>query len=181
MRLEQVSLLQDSMTFGTCMCTCRLSSLQLSRQSANDITIYSAFQALKDCLSLLNSPIPPTTWESCDAQFQQIYGTLQNIDKEELLKRRPSPDDRVLMTIGPVFIELLSAAFWSNSLLFYQATLKLITVHLEKGTMSQVALAYVHLGTVAGGRFGMTNFAVDMGAIAKRIFQMVSSGYTKCT
>jgi hypothetical protein len=56
------------------------------------------------------------------------------------------------MTIGPVFIELLSAAFWSNSLLFYQSTLKLINIHLEKGTMSQAALAYVHLGTVAGGK-----------------------------
>jgi signal transduction histidine kinase len=81
------------------------------------------------------------------------------------------------MTIGPVFVELLSAAFWSNSLLFYQATLKLITIHLEKGTMSQVALAYVHLGMVAGGRFNMMNFAVDMGAIAKRIFQMFPEDY----
>ncbi|KAI4914817.1 hypothetical protein J4E90_004851 [Alternaria incomplexa] len=174
---EALSLIRTTFQHARDPCDMASSFILQSRVFAIRGDSFGAFQALKDCLSLLNSPIPPTTWEACDAQFQQIYGTLQNIDKEELLKRRPSPDDRVLMTIGPVFIELLSAAFWSNSLLFYQATLKLITVHLEKGTMSQVALAYVHLGTVAGGRFGMTNFAVDMGAIAKRIFQMFPEDY----
>ncbi|KAI4947363.1 hypothetical protein J4E91_006715 [Alternaria rosae] len=174
---EALSLIRTTFQHARDPCDMASSFILQSRVFAIRGDSFGAFQALKDCLSLLNSPIPPTTWEACDAQFQQIYGTLQNIDKEELLKRRPSPDDRVLMTIGPVFIELLSAAFWSNSLLFYQATLKLITVHLEKGTMSQVALAYVHLGTVAGGRFGMTNFAVDMGAIAKRIFEMFPEDY----
>jgi hypothetical protein len=101
-----------------------------------------------------------------------VYSTLQNTDTHELLMRRPPTDDRVLMTMGPVFVELLSAAFWSNSLLFYQATLKLVNIHLERGTMAQIALAYIHLGTIAGGRFQMMNFAVDMGAIAKRILQM---------
>ncbi|KAI4640040.1 hypothetical protein J4E93_008840 [Alternaria ventricosa] len=174
---EALSLIRTTFQHARDPCDMASSFILQSRVFAIRGDSFGAFQALKDCLSLLNSPIPPTTWEACDAQFQQIYGTLQNIDKEELLKRRPSPGDRVLMTIGPVFIELLSAAFWSNSLLFYQATLKLITIHLEKGTMSQVALAYVHLGTVAGGRFGMTNFAVDMGAIAKRIFQMFPEDY----
>lgn len=68
--------------------------------------------------------------------------------------------------------QLLSAAFWSNSLLFYQATLKLVNLHLDRGTMPQVALAYVHLGSIAGGRFQMMNFAVDMGALAKRLLQI---------
>ncbi|KAG9186027.1 hypothetical protein G6011_02583 [Alternaria panax] len=174
---EALSLIRTTFQHARDPCDMASSFVLQSRVFAIRGDSFGAFQALKDCLSLLGSPIPPTTWEACDAQFQQIYGTLQNIDKEELLKRRPSPDDRVLMTIGPVFVELLSAAFWSNSLLFYQATLKLIAVHLEKGTMSQVALAYVHLGTVAGGRFNMMNFAVDMGVIAKRIFQMFPEDY----
>lgn len=141
------------------------------------LIIYRALQALKDCLSLLGYPIPSTTWEACDAQFQQIYSALQKIDKDELLSRHSPKNDRVLMTVGPVFVELLSAAFWSNSLLFYQVTLMLIKVHLEKGTMSQIALSYVHLGSIAGGRFNMMSFAVDMGAMAKRIFQMFPEDY----
>jgi signal transduction histidine kinase len=133
---------------------------------------FGAFQALKDCLSLLGTPIPPTTWEACDEEFHIIYTKLQKIDRDELLARRPPADDSALLTLGPIFVELLSAAFWSNSLLFYQATLKLVNEHLERGTVPQVALAYVHLGTIAGGRFQMTNFAVDMGSLGKRIAQM---------
>jgi signal transduction histidine kinase len=76
------------------------------------------------------------------------------------------------MTTGPVAVELLSAAFWSNSLLFYQSTLKLIGSHLRRGTVSQAALGYVHLGSIAGGRFNMIEFAVECGTIAKRLFAL---------
>lgn len=101
---------------------------------------FGAFQALKDSLSLLGTPIPPTTWEACDEEFQKVYATLQKVDKEELLARQLTRDDQVLLTMGPIFVELLSAAFWSNSLLFYQATLKLVNIHLDGGTVPQVAL-----------------------------------------
>lgn len=133
---------------------------------------FGAFQALRDCLSLLGVPIPPTSWEICDEEFQKIYAKMQSVDKEKLLSRQAPTDDRTLMTLGPLFIELLSAAFWSNSLLFYQASLKLVGIHLERGTMPQVALAYMHLGTVAGGRFQMFKFASEMGAFAKRLLQI---------
>ncbi|KAF1916144.1 putative histidine kinase HHK1p [Ampelomyces quisqualis] len=136
---------------------------------------YGAHQSLKDCLSLLGSPMPPTTWEACDAEFRKIYDTFQTLDKDELLARPPVTNDRVLLTLGPIFIELLSAAFWSNSLLFYQATLKLINTHLDGGSISQIPLAYVHLGTIAAGRFQSMNFAVDMGALAKRLMQQMSA------
>ena len=92
------------------------------------------------------------------------------MNKEELLSRPPTTDDHVLMTMGPVLVELLSAAFWSNSLLFYQATLKMVRLHLHRGTVSQLAMAYIHLGSIAGGRFHMIQFAVEAGAIAKRLF-----------
>ncbi|KAF2853952.1 two-component sensor protein histidine protein kinase-like protein [Plenodomus tracheiphilus IPT5] len=200
---EALSLIRTTFKNARDPCDMASSFILQSRVFAIRGDNYGAFQALKDCLSLLGSSIPPTTWEECDSEFRRIYNILQNADKDELLMprqhntpqqidkddlsmrrehsalqtfdpdefpMRQPPTDRILMTIGPVFIELLSAAFWSNSLLFYQATLKLITIHLEQGTIPQVALAYVHLGTIAGGRFNMINFAVDMGAMAKRLF-----------
>ncbi|KAF2477826.1 uncharacterized protein BDR25DRAFT_338561 [Lindgomyces ingoldianus] len=132
---------------------------------------FGAFQALKDCLSLVGKPIPDTTWEQCDADFQELCALLQSMDKEELLAR-PTSEDRLVITMGPVFIELLSAAFWSNSLLFYQATLKLVGAHLRRGNFSQAALGYVHLGSIAAGRFNMIEFAVEAGHIAQRMFSM---------
>jgi hypothetical protein len=169
---EALSLIRTTFKNARDPCDMASSFILQSRVFAVRGDSFGAFQALKDCLSLLDMPIPPTTWDACDAEFQRIYATLQQIDKDELIARRPSADDRILLTRGPIFVELLSAAFWSNSLLFYQATLKLIKTHLEGGTVPQVALAYVHLGTVAAGRFQMMNFAVDMGALAKRLLQM---------
>lgn len=169
---EALSLIRTTFQHARDPCDMASSFILQSRVHAVRGDSFGAFQALKDCLSLLGSPIPPITWEECDAEFQKIYARLQEADTTQLLARQPSPDDRVAITLGPVFIELLSAAFWSNSLLFYQATLKLINIHFEKGTTPQVALAYIHLGSIAGGRFTMLNFAADMGAIAKQIFQM---------
>lgn len=170
---EALSLIRTTFKHARDPCDMASSFILQSRVFAVRGDSFGAFQALKDCLSLLGSSIPPTTWEACDAEFQRIYTTLQGTDKEKLLSRRPSTtDDRVFLTTGPVFIELLSAAFWSNSLLFYQATLKLINIHLQRGTMPQLALAYIHLGSIAGGRFNMMSFAVDMGAMAKRLFEI---------
>jgi len=202
---EALSLIRMTFKHARDPCDMASSFILQSRVFAARGDSFGAIQALKDCLSLLGSPIPPITWEECDREFHRVHDILQNIDKDELLTRRqqhavhkvdeddlamrrarhslqsfdtdnPSisstPADRVLRTIGPVFVELLSAAFWSNSLLFYQATLTCINIHLGQGTISQVALAYVHLGAIAGGRFNMIDFAVDMGAIAKRLFGM---------
>lgn len=102
--------------------------------------------------SLLDIPISPTSWEECDAEFQEVCSLLRNLDKDELLSRPPATD---LDTIGPLFVELSSAAFWSNSLLFYQVALKIVGLHLRRGTVSQVALGYVYLGAIAAGRFNM--------------------------
>jgi signal transduction histidine kinase len=138
---------------------------------------FGAFQALKDCLSLLGTPIPPSTWEECDAEFQALCTTIQGTDKDELLAKVPDSNDGTLMSLGPVVIELVSAAFWSNSLLFYQASLKLVRLHLDRGTIAQAAMGYVHLGSIAGGRFGMIGFAVEAGSMARRIFDLFPNDY----
>ncbi|EMD66665.1 hypothetical protein COCSADRAFT_84482 [Bipolaris sorokiniana ND90Pr] len=174
---EALSLIETTFQHARNPCDKASSFILQSRVFAVRGDSLGALQALKNCLSMLGYPIPPTTWEACDAQFQKLYSTLQATDKNELLTPQSPTNDHVLMTIGPVFVELLSAAFWSNSLLFYQATLMLIQVHLDRGIMSQVALAYVHLGSIAGGRFNMIQFAVDMGDIAKRIFQTFPEDY----
>jgi signal transduction histidine kinase len=169
---EALSLIRTTFKNARDPCDMASSFILQSRVFAVRGDSFGAFQALKDCLSLLGTPIPPTTWEACDIEYQRIYTALQNIDKDELLARRPAAEDRVQMATGPLFVELLSAAFWSNSLLFFQATLKLIDIHLNGGFIAQISLAFVHLGTIAAGRFQMMNFAIDMGALAKRLTEI---------
>ncbi|KAF1979878.1 putative histidine kinase HHK1p [Bimuria novae-zelandiae CBS 107.79] len=169
---EALSLIRKTFSHARDPCDMASSFILQSRVHAVRGDSFGAFQALRDCLSLLGSPIPPTTWEECDAEFQDLCALLKSVDKEELLSRPPTTDDRQLMTMGPVIVELLSAAFWSNSLLFYQSALKLVALHLRRGTVSQVAMGYVHLGSIAGGRFNMIEFAVECSRIAKRLFDM---------
>ncbi|OCL11555.1 hypothetical protein AOQ84DRAFT_373926 [Glonium stellatum] len=132
---------------------------------------FAAFHALKQCLNDLGVHISETTWEECDAEFQRICSLLQSVNREELLSRPASTDDRALMTMGAVFVELLSAAFWSNSLLFYQMTLKMIDVHLHRGTVPQIGLCYVHLATICTARFSLTELGVEIGDIAKQLME----------
>jgi hypothetical protein len=169
---EALSLIRETFKNARDPCDMASSFILQSRVFAVRGDSFGAFQALKDCLSLLDMPIPPTTWDACDTEFRTMYAKLQQVDKDELIARRPSVDDRILLTRGPIFVELLSAAFWSNSLLFYQATLMLVNAHLAGGTVPQVSLAYVHLASIAAGRFQMMNFAVDMGALAKRVLEV---------
>ncbi|OCK81994.1 hypothetical protein K432DRAFT_424503 [Lepidopterella palustris CBS 459.81] len=132
---------------------------------------FAAFQALKQCLGDLGMQIPETSWEECDAEFQKICSFLQSIDRQKLLARPISAGDRTLMTMGAVFVELLSAAFWSDSLLFYQMTLKMVDIHLHKGTVPQVSLGYVHLASICAGRFSMIKLGVEIGDMAKQLLE----------
>jgi hypothetical protein len=173
---EALTLIRTTFKHARDPCDMASSFILQSRVFAVRGDSFGAFQALKDCLSLLEFPIPLTTWEECDAEFQEICALLQSIDKEELLSR-PLSEDRALTTMGPVAVELLSATFWSDSKLFYQSTLKLIGCHLRWGTVSQVALGYVHLGSIAGGRFNMIEFAIECGTMAKRLFALYPQDY----
>lgn len=169
---EAQSLIRTTFKHARDACDMASSFILQSRIYALRGDHFGAFQSLKDCCSLLGTPIPPTTWEECDTHFQQICALLQSTDKEQLLSRPLSSDDRMLVTFGPIAVELLNAAFWSNSLLFFQATLMLVDLHLRQGTVTQMSLGYIHLGSIAGGRFGMIEFAVECGAIAKRLFAL---------
>jgi predicted ATPase len=84
---EALALIRTTFKHARDPCDMASSFILQSRVYAVRGDSFGAFQALKDCLSLLDSPIPPTTWEECDAEFQDICSLLQSMDKEELLAR----------------------------------------------------------------------------------------------
>jgi tetratricopeptide (TPR) repeat protein len=131
---------------------------------------FAAFNALKKCIHSLGFNIEDMTREQCDAEFHNLAPRLKAIDTPVLLESFVTTN-RELLTAGPVFIELLSAAFWSNSLLFYQITLKMIQIQLEHGLVSQIGLAYVHLASIAVGRFNLTEFGIELGNLSKAFFE----------
>lgn len=127
-----------------------------------------AFKALKQCLSGLGLEIPDTSFDECDHEFFELCQLLQTMNYATLLEC-PCKDS-TLDVIGPVLVELVSAAFWTDSLLFYQTTMIMIRIHIERGAFPQCGLGYLHLASIAIGRFQMTEFGCEIGDLSKRLF-----------
>ncbi|KAL2681557.1 hypothetical protein IWX47DRAFT_231056 [Phyllosticta citricarpa] len=132
---------------------------------------FAAYEALKQCLMDLGIQVPDISWEECDSKFQKTCATLQQSDKHKLLSR-PVTTDRKLLAVGAVLIELASAAYWTDSKLFYQMSMMMVDLHLNRGHFPQAALGYIHVASIAVARFGMTKFGVDIGDFAKQFFHM---------
>ncbi|KAI9708455.1 MAG: hypothetical protein M1820_003916 [Bogoriella megaspora] len=128
-----------------------------------------AFEVLKKCLAEMGKEIPETTWEECDIEFHKLREIFSSTEGKSRPRRR-SVVNQTLLPIGAILVELLSAAFWSDSLLFYQMSMKMLRIYLEHGLFPQIGLGFVHFASVAVGRFNDTEFGVKMGEMAKDIF-----------
>lgn len=117
----------------------------------------------------LGLTLPEATYKACDLQFLELTRRLDSMSQEELLAR-PAIVDPLLDALGPVLVELVSAAFWSNSLLFFQVTMIMINTHLSQGEYRQCGLGYLHLGSIAAGRFGQVEWGCKIADLAKRYF-----------
>jgi predicted ATPase len=101
---------------------------------------HDAFTTLKAGLAKLGHKLPDTTFEACDALFEKTSRLLKSMDHDELVAQ-PARIDPVLDAVGPVLVEMVSAAFWSNSLLFFQISLIMIDVS------TALSLSGDHCGT----------------------------------
>ena len=135
---------------------------------------FTAFQALKTCLAELGFEVPDTTWEKCDAEFNELCQYLKEADLTDLLHRLPTTD-RLLGTVGAVILELSSAAFWSSSLLYYQLALMMVNMHIKRGTVPQLALGFLYLGSISISRFGKIDVGLRLGNISLQLFEGLSN------
>ena len=148
---------------------------------------FIAFDTLKKCLSELGLELPNTNWEDCDSHFRLVCDRLKHSDFQEFFTNVASTESTAF-TLGSIIVEALSVSFWSNSLLFYQLTLKLVELHLDGTTIPQIALGYAHLAWIAVARFRLTEFGISIERVAQRFldaFQdnayIVGRGQTLCT
>jgi signal transduction histidine kinase/DNA-binding NarL/FixJ family response regulator/predicted ATPase len=142
-----------------------------SRMHAQRGDSHIAFLNMKRALADLGIDILDTTYEECDKEFHKIID-LVNVSDRQLFQGRGAPMDRNLFTTAAVMIELLSAGFWTDALLFYYLTLKMMRLFLEKGLFPQVAVGFVHLASIAIGRFEMIEKGVELGNTALKLFDL---------
>ncbi|KAI9696079.1 MAG: hypothetical protein M1836_005910 [Candelina mexicana] len=138
---------------------------------------FAAFKALKAGLIQLGQEMETTSWESCDHTYRQLCQQFERIDRQELIDRE-ADDDRNLIATGALLVEIVSAAFWSDALLFYQMALKEISLHLHRGTYTQVGLGYAHFAIIATSRFQELPLAVEVADISKYLMHKFRNAYT---
>lgn len=140
-----------------------------SRIAAQKGDSRAAIEAMNRAMADLGYQVESNmTWEDCDDQFRNLLPLVKQNDPD-LSDVQEDEIDRELTTIGAVLVELLSACFWSDTLLFYQLTLKIMGVYLERGIFPQLSVGYIHLATIAIGRFDMVEYGIEAGNIAKQL------------
>ncbi|KAI9807747.1 MAG: hypothetical protein M1826_004457 [Phylliscum demangeonii] len=137
----------------------------------------AAFRALKQCLASLGLSVEGNvSWEQCDSQFHRLCSQIQSIGPAKLADSSPSSYHRVA-TMGAVLVEIVSAAFWSDSLVFYQLVLKVIELHLRTGPSAYTGLGYLYLAIIAVSRFNMITFAAELNSISQALLITFQDAY----
>ena len=149
-----------------------------SRVYAQEGDSPAAFDALKQCLAALNIEVDNNpSFQKCDAEFERLSLKVQSMNAEDLISRNMTKDSN-LAAVGAVLVETISAAFWSDTLTFYQMALVMIDTTLTCGSFPQAGMGFLHLGMIAITRFNMVKFASDMGNICLALMDRWRDAYT---
>ncbi|KAI1003063.1 hypothetical protein K3495_g5139 [Podosphaera aphanis] len=138
----------------------------------------AAFSALKACLTGLGITLEDEpNYEKCDRDFEILIVKIQSTDLEALVNQ-PMDHDSNLSAVGAVLVETISAAYWTDQLLFYQMALVMVNMHFNCGAFPQVGMAYIHLAMIAITRFNMIKFACQVAEISHTLVQRWQDPYT---
>ncbi|KAF8862872.1 HHK1, histidine kinase-group X protein [Acephala macrosclerotiorum] len=149
-----------------------------SRVYAQESDSPAAFRSLKLCLNALEIHVDDQpTFEKLDNEFERLSLKIQTMEPDELVNRVMTKDSN-FAAVGAVLVETISAAFWTDTLTFYQMALVMVNTHLELGSFPQAGMAYVHFAMIAITRFNMMEFASDMGKIALGLMERWRDPYT---
>ena len=127
----------------------------------------AAFEMLKTCLTELGLDLSTTSWAHCDEDFAQLRQRLERSNIDLFIVNPVSTDSRT-MALGSTIVEVLSTAFWSDSLLLYQLTLRLLQISVDGVNIPHAVLGYIHFAWIAIGRFGLVDFGITVGLAAQK-------------
>jgi signal transduction histidine kinase/predicted ATPase/CheY-like chemotaxis protein len=138
----------------------------------------ASFRVLKTSLLELGFVPNEMSWDECDLEFKKLEYRIRQSDQAELLSRSLSEDPNV-MAMGTIMTEAIGAAFWSNSLLYYQMTLALFNAYLDYGTPVQIGVGFCNLASIAIGRFKDVELGIMLGDLAPAYFNLYDDNWTR--
>jgi signal transduction histidine kinase/predicted ATPase/DNA-binding response OmpR family regulator/serine/threonine protein kinase len=149
-----------------------------SRIFAQNGNSLAALISLKECLTGMGIQIDPLpTYEKCDQRFETLSVKLRSMERADIVGAKPAADP-VLSSIGSVFGESLSAAWWCDSLEYYHLTILMLETHFERGVFLQSGMAFLNFGVVALCRFAMAEFAAELGTISQDMLLLSQDPFT---
>ncbi|KAL9106884.1 MAG: hypothetical protein Q9227_008132 [Pyrenula ochraceoflavens] len=140
--------------------------------------LQAALQALTTSLSELGFPVEERSWLGCDADYKRLERRIRSKQIEEVVTRELS-QDRNTVSAGNIFVEAISTAYWTDSLLFFQLTVMFIHVMLDHGMCVQAGLGFCHLGTVAIDRFKDIQFGVHLAHLGQKLLETYDDAWTR--
>ena len=139
----------------------------------------SAFNALKECLSALDVHVDDEpTFPACDIEFKRLCNDIQSSSKSALVEKPIDEENTHLAAVGAVLVEATSAAFWSDTLQFYQMTLIMVNTCLTSGSFPQAGMGFLQLALIAITRHNKIELADECGNIALALIEKWKDPYT---
>ncbi|KAK6955529.1 hypothetical protein Daesc_003169 [Daldinia eschscholtzii] len=137
--------------------------LLLARVQAQNGNAISALAILKESLHQLKVELDAQpTFEKCDTLFMEVAAKIKSLDRGEILSPLGNIDSHEL-TVGAILTEAISAAWWSDSLDFYNLALAHINRSLKHGRFPHSSTAFLYIAMIALARFNMVEFAAELG------------------
>ncbi|KAI0013328.1 putative histidine kinase HHK1p [Xylariaceae sp. FL0662B] len=134
-----------------------------SRVQAQNGDAESALTILKESLAQLRVDVDlHPTFEKCDKAFMDLATKIKSMDRVGALTLSGIFDSHQI--VAAILTEAINAAWWSNTLDFYNLSLVLINLHLSRGPFPQSGTAFLYVAMIALSRFNMVEFAAELGS-----------------
>jgi signal transduction histidine kinase/tetratricopeptide (TPR) repeat protein len=138
-----------------------------------------AFQALKRCLMTLDITIDDDpTFSKCDKEYRRLCEAISAMTTEDIVEKA-FVGHPVLAAVGAVLVEATSAAFWSDTLTFYQMTLVMVETYLARGPFPQAGMGLLQLAVIAITRDNAIAFASHCSELALALIEQSNDPRTR--
>jgi signal transduction histidine kinase/tetratricopeptide (TPR) repeat protein len=137
-----------------------------------------AFNALKECLMALDITIDDEpTFFKCDKELRRLCDAVSAVKPEDIIEIPPA-EDPALAAAGAVLLEATSAAFWSDTLTFYQMTLVMVDTYLSRGLFPQAGMGLMQLAVISITRDNAITFSKHCGELALALIEQTKDPHT---
>ncbi|KAI8964971.1 putative histidine kinase HHK1p [Daldinia sp. FL1419] len=152
--------------------------LLLARVQAQNGNSISALAILKESLRQLKVEFDAQpSFVKCDTLFMEVAAQIKSLDQGEILSPFSTVDSHELI-VGAILTEAISAAWWSDTLDFYNLALAHINRSLKHGRFPHSSTAFLYVAMIALARFNMVEFAAELGNQCLEILERVRDPFS---